>query len=116
MTIRRCGPAVVTTTSMQMQRQIRGGAADNSGPSHLQAPEQCQRTIKEHAVAAAGPVPRRNDAHRDPGQPSARQVRDGELMPILPALWLANYRVYGVRKLHKAALRGQRSVVTRPAD
>jgi len=38
-------------------------------------------------------------------QPSARQVRDGVLMPILLALWIANYRVYGVRKLHKAAVR-----------
>lgn len=26
-------------------------------------------------------------------------------MPILLALWIANYRVYGVRKLHTAAVR-----------
>jgi putative transposase len=37
--------------------------------------------------------------------PSARAVRDAMMMPILLALWTANYKVYGVRKLHKAALR-----------
>jgi putative transposase len=37
--------------------------------------------------------------------PSARAVRDGALMPILLALWQANYRVYGARKLWKAGRR-----------
>ncbi|WP_255405379.1 IS3 family transposase [Sinomonas sp. R1AF57] len=37
--------------------------------------------------------------------PSARAVRDGELVPQLVELWEANYRVYGVRKLWKAARR-----------
>jgi putative transposase len=37
--------------------------------------------------------------------PSARAVRDAVLMPILLALWTANYRVYGARKLWKAARR-----------
>ena len=37
--------------------------------------------------------------------PSARAVRDGELIPQLVELWEANYRVYGVRKLWKAARR-----------
>lgn len=37
--------------------------------------------------------------------PSARAVRDAVLMPILLALWQANYRVYGARKLAKAARR-----------
>ena len=36
---------------------------------------------------------------------SARAIRDAVMMPILLALWQANYRVYGVRKLWKAALR-----------
>jgi transposase InsO family protein len=35
--------------------------------------------------------------------PSARACRDGELIPQLVALWEANYRVYGARKLWKAA-------------
>ena len=37
--------------------------------------------------------------------PSARAVRDEELIPKLVGLWEANYRVYGVRKLWKAARR-----------
>ncbi len=31
--------------------------------------------------------------------PSARTVRDEELIPQLVELWETNYRVYGVRKL-----------------
>ena len=37
--------------------------------------------------------------------PSARARRDAELTPRLVALWEDNYRVYGARKLHKAARR-----------
>ena len=37
--------------------------------------------------------------------PSARAVRDAELAPALRTLWEDNYRVYGVRKLWKAARR-----------
>ena len=37
--------------------------------------------------------------------PSARACRDAELVPQLVALWTANYRVYGARKLWKAARR-----------
>lgn len=37
--------------------------------------------------------------------PSARARRDEELMPQLVQLWEANYRVYGIRKLWKAARR-----------
>lgn len=37
--------------------------------------------------------------------PSARAVRDAVLMPVLLALWTANYRVYGAHKLWKAARR-----------
>jgi len=36
---------------------------------------------------------------------SARAVRDAVMMPILVALWTANYRVYGAHKLWKAARR-----------
>ena len=35
--------------------------------------------------------------------PSARAKRDAIMMPILLALWTANYRVYGARKLWVAA-------------
>ena len=35
--------------------------------------------------------------------PSARQVRDAVMGPALVKLWEANYRVYGARKLWKAA-------------
>ncbi|MGH9120528.1 MAG: IS3 family transposase, partial [Acidimicrobiales bacterium] len=35
--------------------------------------------------------------------PSARAVRDAELIPILIALWIHNYSVYGRRKLATAA-------------
>jgi hypothetical protein len=38
-------------------------------------------------------------------QPSARALRDAVMMPILLTLWVANYRVYGARKLWKAARR-----------
>jgi len=38
-------------------------------------------------------------------RPSARAERHALLMPILLALWVANYRVYGARKLWKAAVR-----------
>lgn len=37
--------------------------------------------------------------------PSARSVRDARLMPVLLALWQANYSVYGARKLWVAARR-----------
>jgi len=37
--------------------------------------------------------------------PSARASRDALMMPILLALWRANYSVYGVRKLWKATRR-----------
>ena len=36
---------------------------------------------------------------------SARSVRDAALIPILVAIWMANYRVYGAHKLWKAARR-----------
>ncbi len=36
---------------------------------------------------------------------SARAIRDAVMMPILLALWTANYKVYGARKLWKAARR-----------
>jgi putative transposase len=40
------------------------------------------------------------------GRPaSPRAERHAMLMPILLSLWVVNYRVYGVRKLWKAALR-----------
>jgi len=42
--------------------------------------------------------------------PSARSRRDALLMPILLALWVANYRVYGTRKLWKAARRAGHDV------
>lgn len=38
-------------------------------------------------------------------RPSAREVRDGVLRPVLRQLWEENYRVYGARKLWKAAVR-----------
>jgi putative transposase len=38
-------------------------------------------------------------------QPSARARRDAVMMPILLALWIDNYRVYGAHKLWKAARR-----------
>ena len=37
--------------------------------------------------------------------PSARALRDEELIPQLVEIWETNYRVYGVRKLWKAARR-----------
>ena len=37
--------------------------------------------------------------------PSARALRDAVLLPILLALWQANYSVYGAHKLWKAARR-----------
>jgi len=42
--------------------------------------------------------------------PSARTVRDSELRPILRRLWEDNYRVYGARKLWKAARRAGHDV------
>ena len=37
--------------------------------------------------------------------PSARALRDAVMMPILLALWIANFKVYGAHKLWKAARR-----------
>lgn len=42
--------------------------------------------------------------------PSARAQRDAELRPALRALWESNYRVYGARKLWKAARRAGHDV------
>ena len=41
---------------------------------------------------------------------SARALRGAVLGPILLSLWVTNYRVYGVRKLWKAALRAGHDV------
>ena len=38
-------------------------------------------------------------------RPSDRAVRDAAMMPVLMALWVANRKVYGAHKLHKAARR-----------
>lgn len=47
-------------------------------------------------------------------EPSARAVRDTQMRPALRSLWEDNYRVYGARKLWKAARRaGTTSAVTR---
>ena len=43
-------------------------------------------------------------------EPSARAVRDAELRPALRSLWEDNYRVYGARKLWKAARRAGHDV------
>jgi putative transposase len=48
---------------------------------------------------------------------SARAMRDAVMIPILVALWTANYRVYGAHKLWKAAHRaghGDRAVIKLP--
>jgi putative transposase len=42
--------------------------------------------------------------------PSARALKDAVLMPLLLALWVTNYRVYGARKLWKAARRAGHDV------
>jgi len=42
--------------------------------------------------------------------PSARAQRDAVLLPILVALWTANFKVYGVRKLWRAARRDGQDV------
>lgn len=42
--------------------------------------------------------------------PSARAISDAVLMPILLALWIRNYSVYGRRKLTKAARRAGHDV------
>jgi putative transposase len=38
-------------------------------------------------------------------QPSARAVRDAQMLPVVWQLWEDNYRVYGARKIWKAAQR-----------
>lgn len=38
-------------------------------------------------------------------QPSARAVRDEQMLPVVQQLWEDNYRVYGARKIWKAAQR-----------
>ena len=42
--------------------------------------------------------------------PSARAVRDAALLPLLVALWTTNFKVYGVRKLWRAARRAGHDV------
>jgi putative transposase len=42
--------------------------------------------------------------------PAARALRDAVLIPVLVALWSANYRVYGARKLWRAAQRAGHDV------
>ena len=38
-------------------------------------------------------------------RPCAREQRDAEMIPILVGIWEDNYRIYGARKLWKAAVR-----------
>ncbi len=42
--------------------------------------------------------------------PSARSLRDAVLLPLLLSVWVANYRVYGARKLWKAMRRSGEDV------
>ncbi len=42
--------------------------------------------------------------------PSARALRDAVLMPLILTLWIANYEVYGVRKMWKALARAGEDV------
>ena len=42
--------------------------------------------------------------------PSARAIRDAVMIPILVAIWAANYRVYGAHKLWKAACRADHDI------
>jgi putative transposase len=42
--------------------------------------------------------------------PSARQLRDGLMTPILLGLWVANFKVYGAHKLWKAARRASHDI------
>jgi len=42
--------------------------------------------------------------------PSARDLRDTVLLPVLMTLWVANYKVYGVRKTWKAMIRAGHDV------
>ena len=42
--------------------------------------------------------------------PSARARRDAVLLPVVMALWVANYRVYGVHKMWKALTRSGQTV------
>src|SRR5690606_25909427 len=44
-------------------------------------------------------------AKRREREPSARAVRDAAMMQVLMALWVVNRKVYGARKLWKAARR-----------
>ena len=57
--------------------------------------------LREVGVAVA---PSTYYAHKK-RRPSARALRDGDLVVELTRLWGDNNRVYGVRKLHKAARR-----------
>ena len=50
-------------------------------------------------------MPRAPTTRPSPAPPSARALRDAVMIPILVALWEANYRVYGAHKLWKAARR-----------
>jgi putative transposase len=64
------------------------------------------RALTEHGCTIA---PSTSDAAKvRPASPRAQ--RHATLMPILLSLWVANYRVYGVRKLWKAALRAGHAV------
>ena len=57
--------------------------------------------LREVGVAV---VPSSYYAHKK-RRPSKRALRDADLVVELTRLWVDNYRVYGVRKLHKAARR-----------
>ena len=54
--------------------------------------------------------PRRRTTPPSRGRRRRARVRDAVMIPVLVALWAANYRVYGARKLWKAARRAGHDV------
>lgn len=61
------------------------------------------RTLGEHMHA--GFITSRGYRYAKTRPPSARSIRDEQLLPIITQIWEDNYSVYGARKLHAALVR-----------
>jgi len=76
-------------------------ARSSGGPLHRREPEE----LGVDPICKLLQVAPSSYYVATPRPPSASALRDALLTPVLVALWSANYRVYGARKLWRAARR-----------
>ncbi len=94
------------------------GAADSSRrrppsttpPTTMAMATMVGSKIQKSIPRGTTPSPTATDYAAKKRPPSARAIRDAVMIPILVAIWAANYRVYGAHKRWKAACRADHDI------